>query len=407
MKPFLTRKLFTPFAFALITCGLVLSFWPETYTVDLVQAKKDRITVSVTESGRTQVKDVFVVSTPYSGRVMRVDVIPGDNVTINETVVVHMLPILPGQLDSRSREQALATIGAAKAAVDVARAELDKAWLDVELSEKEYARQEKLSASGTVSQVALERALREVRFAKATKVTAEAAIVMREAELASANAQLIDFEASRGSEAKAERGGVPIYAPASGRVLKVVQQSEATLPAGSPVVEIGNLDDLEIVVELLSTDAVNIKPGDPVKISSWGGTKPLKGVVGRIEPMAFTKVSSLGVEEQRVKVIVWFDDDERFRRGLGHGYKVEAEIVTWADDEALVIPSTALFRSQGGWAVFRIEGGRARVQAVTVGQNNGLLASILSGIKPNDFVIKYPPKEIREGSSVHARNQNS
>ncbi|MCT4656971.1 MAG: HlyD family efflux transporter periplasmic adaptor subunit [Cohaesibacter sp.] len=390
---------------ALVGAAVAWSFWPRPLMVDLGEVRYEPMIVTINEEGRTRVHDAYVVSTPVAGRLLRVEVEPGDAVVKGESVVAQMLPTNPAALDIRTREQARAAVTAAEASLRVAKADLNKAIADLDLSQSELKRATSLAKRGTISTVALERSQRDARRASAVKDTAEAAIAMREAELANARARLIDFDSPQGfaSAGKAQKE-IPLYSPVTGRILKVIQQSETTLAAGAPVMEIGNIaGDLEIVVEFLSSDAVQISKGDRVIIDDWGGDAALSGIVERIDPLGFTKFSALGVEEQRVNGVIRFTDDQNLRAALGHGFRVEAQVVIWEDAKALVVPSNALFRDGQDWAVFTVSEGKARLTHVKVGQNNGLKAQILDGLSEGEQIILYPAAGILDGKLVEQR----
>ena len=197
---------------------------------------------------------------------------------------------------------------------------------------------------------------------------------------------------------------IPIRAPITGQVLRIMQQSETTLPVGAAIMEVGNIDsDLEVLVELLSTDAVQVAPGDRVLIEKWGGPGTLDAVVTRVDPWGFTKFSALGVEEQRVNTIIRFDDSKPAQMGLGHGFRVEARIIVWENDNALIVPSSALFREGQNWAVFLVEDGTAKLRQVDIGYNNGVQAQVVKGLKTGDRVILYPASGLNEGMRVAQR----
>ncbi|MEQ8246267.1 MAG: HlyD family efflux transporter periplasmic adaptor subunit [Alphaproteobacteria bacterium] len=397
-------------AAALVVGGaLVFAFWPQPTMVDIGTVTRGAMSVTIDEEGRTRVHDAYMVSTPVAGRLLRVDVEPGDPVERFETVVASMLPSNPVALDLRTREQARASVTAAEAALRLSRAELNRAIADRELAEAQLERTRTLRQNNTVSEAALDRALREARAAMAAYDTAEAAIEMRQAELENTRAQLSgmgDPQGSGGAAAGGSQTEIPIRAPASGRVLRVIQQSETTLPAGAPIMEIGNIDsDLEVLVELLSTDAVQVAPGDPVLIVDWGGAATLHAAVARVDPVGFTKFSALGVEEQRVNTIVRFvENPQAGQAGLGHGYRVEARIVVWHDDDALIVPAAALFRDGAGWSVFRVEDGVAARRSVEIARNNGTQAAVASGLEPGDRVILYPAADLEDGHRVAERD---
>ena len=384
---------------------LIFAFWPRAITVDLGTVERGDLVVTINEEGRTRVHDSYVVSTPVLGRLLRVGVEPGDEVERGETVVARMLPTNPSVLDVRTREQARAAVTAAEAALRVARADLNKAVADLSLAKSDFERVETLVQSGRVSQATLDRAERETRSAEAVVDRAEAAISVRSAELANANAQLIGFDNEGFASALSVEGDeIPLYAPASGRVLQVIQQNETTLPAGSPILEIGDIDgDLEVIVELLSTDAVKVAEGDRVIIDNWGGDVPLNGHIDRVDPLGFTKFSALGVEEQRVNAVISLDQTDGVPGNLGHGYRVEARIVVLEEFDALLIPASALFRVADTWAVFAVVGGRLEERSVQLSANNGVMASVAEGVSEAETIVLYPSVGLKAGLRVVAR----
>ncbi len=392
---------------ALVGGALAYAFWPRPVLVDMAVTEKSPMTVTINEEAKTRVRDAYVVSAPIAGRLLRVDVEPGDPVIGQETVIVRMLPLNPSALDVRTREQARAAVSAAEASLRLSRADFNKAMADKDLADLDLERAEKLFSKGNISQAAMDRAKRVWRTATASLDTSKAAISMREADLDRARAKLISFTDTQKeiSPKPTAENAISLKAPVSGRILRVMQESETTIAAGEPILEIGNIEnDLEIIVELLSTDAVKVREGQDVVIEKWGEPTPLHGVVERIEPWGYTKYSALGVEEQRVKAIIQFTDPLEKRESLGHGFRVETRIVVWKSDTALNIPASALFRDQGNWSVFKInEDGTATAKNVTIGQNNGLRAQITEGLVDGDKVILYPGPEIEEGTAVKAR----
>ena len=322
-----------------------------------------------------------------------------------ETVVAHMHPTNPAALDVRTREQALAAVNAAQAALRVARADLNAALANRDLAQAELSRTEQLVERGISSGAALDRARQSASVMQASVDTAEAAISMREAEIANAQAQLIGFDDQGLAAAIGSMSGdIPLYAPTDGRILRVIQQSETALPAGAPIMEIGNIqDDLEVVVQLLSTDAVQVAVGDPVIIADWGGATDLAGEVVRVDPFGITQFSALGVEEQRVNAVIAFASPPEDYAGLGHGYRVETQIIVWEAKDTLVVPSSALFRNRDHWAVFVIADGTAHLRTVEIGPNNGIEAQITSGLTEGELVILYPSSGLSEGMSVAER----
>jgi HlyD family secretion protein len=394
---------------ALLAATLSYAFWPRPVMVDIGETARTPMVVTIDEEAKTRVRDAYVVSAPIAGRLLRVEVEPGDSVQDNETTIARMLPLPPSALDIRTREQARATVSAAEAALRVARADLNKAMADKDLADLDVKRTRKLRQSDIVAQAELDRASRAWRLANASLDTAKAAISMREAELANARARLISFSEgpAPGTDVPESEDTIPLLAPVSGRILQVMQKSETTLAAGAPILEIGDIsNDLEIVVELLSTDAVQVSPGDRVIIEKWGGPYPLSGIVERVEPWGFTKFSALGVEEQRVNGIIKFINPLEHRENLGHGFRVETRIVVWEAEDALTVPSSALFREKGGWAVYTVVDGRAHFKSIEIGRSNGVRAEILHGLEAGDRIILYPGPGITDGTRVEQRKVN-
>jgi HlyD family secretion protein len=373
------------------------------------EVRRGPMMVTIDEEGRTRVDEAYVVSTPVVGWLLRIEVHPGDPVIRRETVVARMRPTSPAALDVRTREQARAAVSAAEAALRVAKADLNAATAAHDLAATDLSRAERLAQSGTMSPAALDRAKSAARAALANLDTADAAISMREAELTQARAQLIGYEDTGLANALGERFGdeIPLFAPTDGRILRIVQQSETTLPAGAPIMEIGNIEaDLEVVVDLISSDAVQVTVGDPVIFEDWGGAAILNGQVARVDPFGVTKFSALGVEEQRVSVVVRFTSPAVERESLGHGYRIEARIVVWQNEDAVIVPASGLFRSGTGWAVFRVEDGVARLHEVNIGQTNGVDAEVLDGLSTGDQVVLYPSAGLDDGARVIQRVVN-
>ncbi|PVH27522.1 efflux RND transporter periplasmic adaptor subunit [Pararhodobacter oceanensis] len=400
-----SRLILTTVTVLLVAGALTAAFWPKPTLVDIGAVSRGTMQLTIDEEGRTRVRDAYIVSTPVAGQLQRVGVQPGDPVVRGETVVAHMRPTNPAALDVRTREQALAAVAAARAALRVARADLNASIANRDLAQSELARTEQLVERGIASDAALERARQTARVMQASVDTAEAAIAMREAEIQNAQSQLIGFD-DRGLAVAVEptSDDIPLYAPADGRILRVIQQSETSLPAGAPIMEIGNIaSDLEVVVRLLSTDAVQVSVGDPVIIADWGGAAELAGEVTRVDPFGITQFSALGVEEQRVDAVIAFASPAEAYSGLGHGYRVEARIIVWQAEEALIVPASALFRSRDSWAVFVVADGVAELRRVTIGVNNGIEAEVVSGLSQGERVILYPSSGLSEGMRVAER----
>ncbi len=387
----------------LLGVALALAFRPQPLQVDIGVVERGSMVVTIDEEGRTRVRDAYVVSTPVAGQLLRVDVEPGDQVIAGKSIVAVMLPAKPTPLDARSRAQADAEVAAAEAALRLVRAEHSQAIADQELAETELKRTRNLHKSNLESQAALDRAIRQALIAAAALTSAEAAITERQANLARARARLIDVDGQSFVDGELEKS-INLYAPSSGQVLRVMQESEATLVAGTTILEIGNIEnDLEVVVELLSSDAVQVASNDKVIFSAWGGQENLNGMVTRVDPWAFTKVSALGVEEQRVNVIIRFTDPQESRRRLGHGFRVEAQIIIWEEGDALLVPSSALFRDGKQWSVFVVDTGTATIRTIEIGKNNGFTAQVLNGMEVGEQVVLYPAAELADGVNVSQR----
>lgn len=400
-----SRLILTTVTVLVVGSALTAAFWPKPTMVDMGSVTRGAMQMTIDEEGRTRVRDAYIVSTPVAGQLQRVSVQPGDPVVRGETVVAHMRPTNPAALDVRTREQAQAAVAAAEAALRVARADLNSAMASRDLAQTEFARTEKLVKRGISSNAALDHARQSARVADASVDTAKAAISMRVAEISNVQAQLIGFDDPRlAATMGASSDDIPLYAPANGRILRLIQQSETSLPAGAPVMEIGNIEnDLEVVVDLLSTDAVRVTVGDPVIIADWGGAQELAGKVIRVDPFGVTQFSALGVEEQRVNAVISFTSQPEDYTGLGHGFRVESRIVVWQDENALIVPAGALFRSGDAWAVFLVKDGSATQRRVEIGQNNGIQAHITSGLVEDDRVILYPSSGLSEGMDVTER----
>ncbi|MFA8387466.1 MAG: efflux RND transporter periplasmic adaptor subunit [Pelagibaca sp.] len=402
-----SRLILTIVVVLLIGGALTAAFWPRPAMVDLSEVTRGPMMVTIDEEGRTRVAEAYIISTPVAGRLQRVQVDPGDPVVRGETVVAHMLPTNPAALDVRTREQAQAVVQSAEAALRVARADLNAAIANRDFAKTELSRAEQLAERGTVSGAARDRARQDARVSDAAVETAEAAISMREADLANARAQLIGFDDQGLAAAigNMRSDDIPLYAPADGRILRIMQQSETTLPAGAPIMEIGDIDgELEVVVDLISSDAVQVEVGDRVIVDDWGGVAPLDGEVHRIDPFGITEFSALGVEEQRVPVTVALTGPPEDRRALGHGYRVEARIVVWQQEDALRVPASALFRTGAEWSVFVSEEGVAALRIVEVGRNNGIVTEVQEGLSPGEQVILYPSAAITDGTAVAQRS---
>lgn len=390
----------------MVALFLAVTLWPRAERVDIGTVTRGPMIVTIDEEAKTRVRDSYVVSAPVNGRLLRVGTEPGAEVEKDKTVVAAMTSVYPAALDIRTREQAEATVEAARAGLSLARAEARRAKADADFAEDEAVRARELFKGEAIAKRGLDRAEISLTSAKAALEAANSAVSMRAAELERAQAMLTPSSAvakEEGTAADAET--IDIRSPVSGHILRVFQKSEAIVSAGAPILEVGDPhNDLEVVAELLSSDAVKTSMGNRVIIDKWGGAETLEGVIERIEPLGFTKVSALGVEEQRVKTIVAFSEGRNDDERLGDGFRVEVRIVIWEKDDALRVPASALFRADGGWAVFRVEGGVARRATIDIGQNNGVEAEVLGGLYEGDQVILFPGGVVDEGACVKANS---
>jgi HlyD family secretion protein len=382
---------------ALIVIALAFALRPGSVPVDLAVVERGLLRVTIDEEGETRVRDRFVVSAPVAGRVLRIDLEPGDAVTAGKTVLASFQPGLPALLDARTRAEAEGRVNVARAALEEARAARDRAQTERDFAESDLKRQRELDRAGLVSAEKLEAAVADARAKADALRVAESAIRRAQRGLEVAQAALV----VAGSASTASP--ILIRAPVTGVVLKRLRESESVVPAGEPLLEIGDPKNLEVVSDLLSTDAVRISTGNSVLIEGWGGEKTLKGKVRRIEPSGFTKISALGVEEQRVNAIVDLLTPAEQRTTLGDGFRVEAHIVLWEQPKVLKAPMSALFREGEAWVTYVVDGGRATKRTLRVGRQNGMEAEILDGLRPGDTVIIHPSDAVQERSRVTAR----
>lgn len=376
--------------------GLALGFFPQAVVVDTVAVRRGPLVVTVEEEGKTRVIDRYVVSSPVAGYVRRIDLRVGDAVRQGQVLAV-IEPARSEALDPRSRAQAAARVQAAEAAQAAAQENASAARAQAQLARQELARAQSLRKSNFISEQALDQARAEVSRADAVLLAEEHAARVARFDLDAARTALTEAARLQGGAAGET---IRVFAPQPASVLKVAHESEGAVQAGQALVEIGNPERLEVEVEVLSTQAVNIVPGARVLFSRWGGATTLQGAVRMIEPAGFTKVSALGVEEQRVRVIVDFTSPHEQWRRLGDGYRVEARFVVWEGSDVVQIPASALFRHGNGWAVFAVQAGRARLKAVQVGQRAGLDVQIAAGLAVGEQVISHPDDKIEDGVRV-------
>ena len=387
---------------ALLIAGLAFALWPRSVAVDIAALREGPMAVTVEDDGVTRIREVYVVSAPIAGKMLRIETHAGDAIEAQKTVIATIEPANPAFRDVRAQRELEFTVAAARAARDLAAANVTGREADVKLAHRERERARQLFAKGIVAKARLDNAETAVVSLEAALATARAALRQRDFEVKTVEASLI-VPSDSASGKSDKRCCFAIRAPINGQVLRLLHENEAVVQMGQPLVEVGDAADLEIVVDLLSTEAVKVSPGDAVLITRWGGEGALNAKVRRIEPFGLTKISSLGIEEQRVNVIIDLTDPrERWKR-LGHGYQIDAAIVSWQTAKALQVPVGALFRQGADWAVFRVDNGRARLTTIKIGHMNDDTAEVLSGLKPGDQVISHPGERVADGVGVVAR----
>jgi HlyD family secretion protein len=383
----------------MILLMLAWGFWAQPVLVEVKPVIRAPLTVTIEEEGRTRVIDRYVIAAPVDGVTCRVDLDVGDSVEQGE-VLLGISPLAPQVLDARSRSQATAKVEAAKFALQAAEEHAGAADAAAQLASIELKRLHPLMEKGVISRDAYDKAVAADSTAAANQRSARFNVDVARYELEAARSVL---EAGKvDTQQPAER--VAVHSPINGKILKLAHECEGPVRTGEALMEVGDPLALEIEVDVLSADAVKIKPGMKVLFERWGGEHPLEGKVRTVEPVGFTKISALGVEEQRVLVISDFTSPVEQWSRLGDGYRVEARFILWHGDEVLQVPASSLFRYDDGWAVFLVKNGRANRQTVKVGQRNGLIAEVLDGLNEGDIVINHPGDDIEDGSRV--KNQS-
>jgi HlyD family secretion protein len=375
----------------------VLALRPRPAPIDVARTVRGPLSVVIEESGLTRVKDRFVVSAPVTGSLSRLVLEPGDVLKEGDSLA-EIAPALSPLLDERTRAQAEARLGAALSALGQAHAQASRAAIEKEQAQQELERTRRLSASGSLAAQVLEQAEFAVRMRTQEQSSAEFASKVAAEEVRVARMAL---GADRGRSARERFVGV--VSPVSGQVLRVHQESAGVVQAGTPLVEVGDAAALEVVVDLLTTDAVHVRPGTTVVIRGWGGEQSVAGKVRRIEPSAFTRPSALGLDEQRVNVIVAMTEPRERWAALGDGYRVEVRLVLWQSEEVLKVQLGAVFRHGRGWAVFRVEDGTARLTPVEVGHRGETEAEIVKGLDAGALVAVHPSDRVKDGTHVEAR----
>jgi HlyD family secretion protein len=374
---------------------------PRPIGVDLTTVRRGDLIVTVDEDGKTRVKDRYEVSAPLNGRLERISLRAGDPVEAGKTILAVILPTDPALLDARTRSEIDARIQSALASRKRARAEVGRANTALEQVKNELMRSRRIPVGKGITQQELDDLMFKERSNQEMLRSANFALHVAEFELKLAEAALVRTRPVSPGDPDPQR--LDVLSPISGRVLKVHQESSCNVTPGQKLLELGDPAELEMAIDVLSADAVKTKPGARVLVEHWGGEQPLTGRVRLVEPSGFTKTSALGVEEQRVWVIVDFDEPPEKRKTLGDGYRVEVRIVIWEGQDVLKVPAGALFRHEGGHAVYVVEDGQAVLRPVQAGRGNGLETQIVSGLREGEQVILHPSDKIKAGTAVVSR----
>jgi HlyD family secretion protein len=379
----------------IVVLGIVAAaMWPESIEVNAAKVERGPLQVTLDEDGETRVRERFLVSAPVAGRLQRIELEPGDRVVRGKTVVARLSTADAPLLDPRTRVELQAAVEAARAAVGQAQSERDRSTAELTRARTTLERQRQLMKAGAIASDTLDAAETAVATAEEASKASVFAVSRSEHELQLARARL---------QAPAPAGrSVEVVAPVNGVILKRLRESESVVPVGEPLIEIGDPARIEIVADFLSTDAVRVQQGALVLIDGWGGSDPLQGRVRRVEPAGFMKVSALGVEEQRVNVLIDFDDPAAAGR-LGDGYRVEVRVVMWSEPDVVKVPVGGLFRRGDAWAAFVIDGDLVRLQPVQLGQRNDVEGQVVGGLVPGQTVVLHPPDTLADGARVNVR----
>jgi len=369
--------------------GVWFALRGEPLAVETAMARMDTLSVALTEEGRTRVADSYVVAAPVTGRVSRIDLDAGDSVRAGQAVA----GLAPPPTDTRSASTARADLAVAESRVEEARAEVETSRRGLDQAEREYERRIPLFEMGAISGEVLERARTEAETARARLARAEATLAAAGSSVVAARARLIGVDPGQDPFADSVRS------PVTGVVLHVYEQSERVVAAGTPLLEVSGTGGVEFVVDLLTAEAVRVDPGDAVRITGWGEDRTLAGRVRYVEPAAFTEVSALGVEEQRVNVV---GDILQPPSGLGAGFRLDVSILVWSGEDVLVVPGSALFRRPSGWGLFVVQDGRAQERVVEIGRRGSDRVQILSGVEPGEEVVLYPSGDVDDGVPVRS-----
>lgn len=385
---------------AMLIFGLLAwGFWPQPVLVEAIATKRAPLTITIEEEGRTRVIERYLISAPVDGVASRQQLNVGDSIEKGQ-VLMGITPLESQVLDPRSRAQAEAQVAAAKSALLSAKEEYLAATAAAELASKEVKRMQSLVDKGVISRETFDKIETEAKASSAAQRSASFKAEVAGYDLEAARTAL-QYSAATADGKPTER--VLVRSPITGKVLKVARQCEGPVRTGEALLEVGDPSALEVEVDVLSSDAVKIKPGLKILFDRWGGEHPIEGIVRIIEPIGFTKISALGVEEQRVLIISDFTSPAELWQPLGDGYRVEAQFILWHENDVLQVPASSVFHHQNGWAVFIVEDGRAKRRKISIGQRNGLTVQIIEGVKEGEVVIDHPSNELEDGIRVTQR----
>ncbi|RJP16591.1 MAG: efflux RND transporter periplasmic adaptor subunit [Candidatus Abyssobacteria bacterium SURF_5] len=380
-------------ALALVVIAVIYGLMEKPVRVQTQAVSRGPMTVSVEEDGKTRVIDRYTITAPVAGFLRRIRLDEGDPVSAGQDVAT-LEPLRPENPDPRTRARAQADVDAAEAALRRAEEEVERVAAEADYAQAEYRRKQGLFKEGIVSQDEFDRAEAQARAAEAALKSARFAVEVARHQLEAARTALRYTAEAAPSEA------IELKSPVTGSVFEVFRESEGVVSTGEAVMEIGDPSALEVEVDLLSDDAVKVEPGTRVFFERWGGGDPLEGRVRVVEPSGFLKISALGVEEQRVLIISDITSPREVWKNLGDEYRVDASFVIWEGEDVLRVPESALFRHEGGWAVFVVEGGRASLRPVEIGQRNGVTAQVLSGLSEGEEVIIHPNRDVEDGARI-------
>lgn len=399
-------KLLIKWGLAISALGLLFyAFLPEPIRVDVHIVERGDLAVTLEGEGKTRIHDVYTVSAPVEGRITRIEKEPGDFVTAGKSVIANMYPANPQFLDKRSETQARAEVEGATAALSLANARVRQVQAQLEFDLAELERNRALYEKNSLSKAALERSELSLKTRQAELETAQSNQRVMTANLESAKIRLMQPNSidDRRDIKATDPCHICLYSPVNGQVLRILHKSESIVAVGTPLVEIGNPNDLEVIIEMLSTNAVKVKEGDRAIIKRWGGKMDLEAKVRLVEPSGFTKISALGVEEQRVNVLLSFTGDAQAWKSLGDAFRVEAEIITEQATDIIRVPLSAVFRNNEVWSVFKVVDGKALLQPVIINRRNERYVEVTKGLEVGEKTIIHPSSNIAHGVSVILR----